>query len=126
VIVVAVLVVLAGGFAWRALQPPDARSCNLTGTAGPVRGDERAAFEAWWDEGGAGSAAATASQALGRPVPEPSFEDFDRSGEEWTWVFADGRSVLVSVRDNRAAGTDGYLVGAVNACTFGSTEELGV
>jgi hypothetical protein len=126
VIVVAVVVVLAGACAWQALQPATARFCNLTGTAGPVRGDARGAFEAWWDDGGARSAAATASQAVGEPVPEPSLEDFERSGEEWTWVFAEGRSVLVSVRDNRSAGTDGYLVGGVNACTFGTAAELGV
>lgn len=126
VIVIAVAVMLAGAFTWQALQPARASFCDITGTSGPVRSDPGEAFEAWWADGGPTAAAGVASAEVEQPVAEPTIEDFERSGDTWEWVFADTKLVKVETRTNQAAGTDGYRVGGVNACTFGTPEELGV
>jgi hypothetical protein len=125
VVLIVLLVVVGGAFVWAALQPADARMCNIVGTSGPLRESPEAAFEAWWDDVGARSAASEASEALDEPVAPPTFEDFDRSGDNWEWVFADGHLVLVEVREGNDS-VAGFRVSGVNACTFGTLEELGV
>ena len=108
VIVVAVLVVLGGAFAWQAVRP-ESWSCETKAASGPVAPTADEAFQAWWGAGGARDAQSTASSGAD-PVAEPQVEDFAQTGERtWEWPFRDDAKVVVQV-------TDEYAVGDVNRC----------
>jgi hypothetical protein len=129
VIVVAVLVVLAGGFVWSLVQPAEASFCQLTGTSGPLGSDPVDAFEAWYEQGGADQAFVKASRddptmPASSPSTPPSIDDFERSGDEWNWTVDDRTRVKVEVGGSRDS--DGYRVSGVNRCEYGTPEQLGV
>jgi hypothetical protein len=118
VIVVALLLLVGGAYAWSALQPREALFCNLAGSIGmPPAESPEAAFDAWWDEGGAAGAQAQMARAMGRPVDPPSRDDFERlEDRRWLWRI-DNTGIEVSV--GHADGTaSAYRVIGVNECGY--------
>jgi hypothetical protein len=107
VIVVAVLVVLAGAFAWRALQPPDARSCDLAGLGGaPTANTEEAAIQAWIDQ--TQDPGSTTESRYGTFPGPTSVDQFTREDDGWIYRVGDaGMKVEVG---------PGYRVTAANLC----------
>lgn len=107
VIVVAVLVVLGGAFVWRALQPAEARFCDLAGLGGaPTAATEEAAIQAWLDQT-QDPGSTTESRYGDFPAPA-SVDQFTREDDGWIYRVGDaGLKVEVG---------PGYRVTAANLC----------
>lgn len=111
VILLAVLLVVGGAWAWQSLRP-EGVSCELALSVGNPRGaSPEAAFAAWWASGGADDALGDARRS-GRPVEPPSESDFERVDERrWEWRYAENEVVRVDVDDSNA-------VSGVNRCSY--------
>jgi hypothetical protein len=88
VIVVAVLLVVGGAWAWQALRPTG-YACGVVGTGGtPVAATPDAALQAWLDGGGDAQAQLMLADEIGRDVDRPGFEDFEHTRDDpdlWIW-----------------------------------------
>ena len=115
VIAVAVVLLLGGAFLWQALQPRQPLFCTVAGAiATPTAATPQAAFDVWWDAGGAASAQQLMAQGLDGSVEVPSRDDFEPQGEDvWMWRIDDAG---VEVGVGPAEGTTGYRVIGVNRC----------
>lgn len=108
VIVIAVILVVGGAWAWQSLRPAS-WACTVTATSGPVAASADGAFRAWWAAGGPSQAQATAT-ARGDEVGAPTEGDFvKRDDRTWEWPFQEDALVVVHVDDR-------YAVVGVNRC----------
>lgn len=108
VIVLAVILVVGGAWAWQALRP-DSWACTLTATSGPVAASADGAFDAWWNASGPPQARATAT-APGDEVDAPIEGDFvKRDDQTWEWHFQENALVVVHIDDR-------FAVEGVNRC----------
>jgi hypothetical protein len=116
-----VVAIGVGGLAlWaRTSAEPVSMFCTLGGAIDtPVRNSPDAAFDAWWDEGGAAeqSAGAVNYDRTLADVDSPAKSDFDRESDTvWRWYRGRGRAVKVDVYQS----PEGWYVGGVNGCVSG-------
>jgi hypothetical protein len=107
VIVVAVVVLLAGAFAWRAIAPAEGRFCDAAALGGaPASSSPEGAVQAWLDDP---ARPRTTTETRYGELPAPtSVDQFTREGDSWIYRVGDaGLKVDIG---------PGYRVVAANEC----------